>query len=235
MTQPEFKHSILERLDASIQQFEEAINDLPETKTTGDSTMRKNKFILMQTRREIISVREEAVATLTRLNTFGATLDIMGHPDAGVDAAVENVLQWFLLLTLCDRAFISLYDEAQDKFYLHAKHEWNAEELRTEERDISTTVLEEVQQSKEVFSSSNMDMASASYQKGGSWRIPLRTVFGIPLLWNNQLIGIFYGDRKITSGALAQDMIPLVKLYAAQAAIAIHNAQLFAQFSQVDE
>lgn len=76
-----------------------------------------------------------------------------------------------------------------------------------------------------------MDMADDSYQKSGSWRVPLRTVLGIPILWNDDLVGIFYGDKKITSGAVSQDMNPLFKLYGAQAAIAIRNAQRFAELS----
>lgn len=229
MTQPDFdfKHTILARLDATIEQYEDTIKTL--TNTLPNASMRKSKGILMQLRREILNVREEAVTTLSRLNTFGATLETMAHPDAGVDVVLADVLKWFLLLTECERAFISLYDADEQEFILSINHGWMDAELRPMEHTISETMLQEVKQSKDIFSSSNADMASDSYQKSGSWRMPLRIVMGIPLLWNNELIGVFYGDRKITSGVLAQDMMPLLKLYAAQAAIAIRNAQLFAK------
>ena len=233
MTQLDFmlKHSILARLDAAIEQFEDAMKDINIANNKTDSQMRKSQFVLMQTRREILNVREEAVATLTRLNTFGATLEIMARPEVGVEAIIKDVLTWFLLLTECDRSFVALYDETKKIFLTQASRDWIGNDLRPEEESISSAVLAEVQKRQDIFSSSNMDMASSSYQKGGSWRIPLRVVIGIPLIWNDQLIGAFYGDRKVTSGALSQDMLPLLKLYAAQAAIAIRNAQLFAKFS----
>ena len=231
MNQPDFafKHTILERLDAAIEQYEDTMKTL--TNTLPDASMRKSKSILMQMRREILNVREEAVATLTRLNMFGATLETMARPEAGLDAVLADVLRWFLLLTECERTFISLYDADEKEFVLSVDHGWMSDELRPMEHTISETVLKKVKQSQDLFSSSNVDMASDSYQKSGSWRVPIRMVIGIPLNWNNELIGIFYGDRKITSGALAQDMIPLLKLYAAQAAVAIRNAQLVAKLS----
>jgi len=228
MNQPNspFTHTILNRLDATIARFEGMMKLL--TDTLPDASTRKSKGILIQLRSEILGVREEAVATLTRLNTFGATLETMAHPEAGVDAALADVLKWFLLLTECERMFISLYDADEKAFVMSINEGWMDMELRPMEHTISETVLKEVQKSKDIFSSSNVDMASDSYQKSGSWRIPLRIVIGIPLICNDKLIGIFYGDRKITSGVLSRDMLPLLKLYAAQAAIAIHNAQLFA-------
>lgn len=232
MTQPDFAftHTILARLDATIEQYEDTMKDV--TNTLPNASARKSKAIQMLLRREILNVREEAVATLTRLNTFGATLETMAHPEAGVDVVLADVLKWFLLLTECERAFISLYDADEEEFVLSVDQGWMDAELRPMEHTISETVLKEVTQSTDIFSSSNVEMASDSYQKSGSWRMPLRIVMGIPLIWNNQLIGIFYGDRKITSGVLARDMMPLLKLFAAQAAIAIRNAQLFATLSQ---
>lgn len=229
MTQPDFKHSILERLDATIEQFEDALGELADDMQ--DTKMRKGKFIMLQLRKELSNIREEAVATLTRLNTFGATLETMAHPESGVHQVLGDVFKWFLLLTECERAFLSLYDENEDSFIMTVDHDWIGADIRPMEHGISEAVLKEVRKSRDLISSSNVDMASASYHKSGSWRIPLRTVIGIPLLWEDQLIGVFYGDKKITSGVVSRDMLPLFKLYAAQAAIAIHNAQLFANLS----
>ena len=235
MNQPNsaFTHAVLDRLDAVIEQYEDTMKLLSDT--LPDASTRKSKGVLIRLRHEIVSVRQEAVATLTRLNTFGATLETMAHPEAGVDSALADVLKWFLLLTECERMFISLYDADEQAFIMSVNEKWIDAELRPMEHTISETVLQEVEKSKDIFSSSNVDMASDSYQKSGSWRMPLRSVIGIPLLWNNQLIGIFYGDRKITSGMLSRDMLPLLKLYAAQAAIAIRNAQLFATLTQEKE
>lgn len=224
---PTFQHTILARLDAAIEQFEVTLKAAEDTKQP-DTQSRRNQYVLLQTRQEILNVREAAVDTLTRLNTFGATLDIMAEPEVGVKKVVNDVLNWFVLLTVCDRALISLYSEGKKIFEVAASVGWLDGELRPEEQTISEAVIKNARQTREIFSSSNMDMASEQYQKSGSWRIPLRTVFGVPLLWNDKLIGVFYGDRKISSGTVSQDMMPLVKLYAAQAAIAIRNAQLFA-------
>lgn len=228
MQQPNsvFTHTILARLDATIQQYEDTMKQL--TDALPDATTRKSKRVLTLLQREISNVREEAVSTLTRLNTFGATLETMAHPEAGVDIVLDDVLKWFLLLTECQRMFISLYDADEQEFVMNVNDGWADAELRPIEQTISDKVLVEVKKSNDIFLSSNVDLASDSYQKSGSWRMPLRSVIGIPLLWNNQLIGIFYGDRKITSGMLSRDMLPLLKLYAAQAAIAIRNAKLFA-------
>jgi GAF domain-containing protein len=232
MSQPDlsFSHTILERLDATIEQYENTMKEL--TDTLPNATTRKSKSILVQLRREVLSVREEAISTLTRLNTFGATLQTMAHPEAGVQVVLDDVLKWFLLLTECERTFISLYDPHEKEFVMSVDIGWMDADLRPMEHGISEVVLKEVKQSRDIFSSSNVDMASDSYQKSGSWQIPLRSVFGVPLLWEDELIGIFYGDRKITSGVLSRDMFPLLKLYAAQAAIAIHNAQLFATLKE---
>ena len=228
-TNSTFKHAVLARLDATIERLESTTNAL--TDALSDADMRKSKSLLLQTHEEILNIRAEAVATLTRLNTFGATLEIMGHPEAGVDMALSDVLKWFLLLTECERAFISLYDAEEEEFILKIDQDWLDVELRPVELTISEKVMSEVRQSKDIFSSSNADLATDSYQKSGSWRFPIRTVIGIPLIWEDDLIGIFYGDKKITSGVMPRDMLPLFKLYAAQATIAIRNAQLFAKLS----
>lgn len=234
MSQLDFmlKHSVLARLDATIEHFDDVVGKLNATENKADSQMRRNQFLLLQTRQEILNVREAAVATLTRLNTFGATLEIMAQPEIGVDRVVEDVMKWYILLTECDRAFLMLRDEKNNGYLTSIVHEWVEAELRAEERTVSEAVLDKVRKTRDIFSSSNMDMASTQYQKSGSWRIPLRTVIGIPMVVNEQIIGIFYGDRKITSGTLSQDMLPLFKLYAAQAAIAIHNSQLFAKLTE---
>ena len=95
MTQPDFdfKHTILARLDATIEQYEDTMKTM--TNTLPNANMRKSKGILMQLRREILNVREEAVTTLKQLNTFGATLETMAHPEAGVTVVVADVLKWF--------------------------------------------------------------------------------------------------------------------------------------------
>ena len=116
MSQLDFmlKHSVLARLDATIEQFDDVFGQIDSKDNKADSQMRRNQFMLMQTRREILNVREAAVATLTRLNTFGATLEIMAQPEVGVDQVVEDIMKWFILLTECDRAFMSLHDEKHD-------------------------------------------------------------------------------------------------------------------------
>lgn len=231
MTQPDFKHSIFAQLDATIERFEETLKDLTG-ELTDSTTTRRSKHILTQLRREVLDVRDAASSTLTRLNTFGATLDIMAAPEDGVDAVMTEVMRWFFLLTQCERGFISLYDKDEEAFVLSVSENWMDVEIRPMEHTITETILSEVQKSNDIFTSSNMEMASSSYQKSGSWRMPLRTVIGIPLIRRGELIGVFYGDKKITSGVVSQDMMPLFKLYGAQAAIAIRNAQVFATLSQ---
>jgi|GEM_PF-1895083 len=232
MTQPDYKHSIFARLDATIDQFEDTMKEVRNNESsTSDSTMRKANFILLQLRKEIYDVREEAQSTLTRLNTFGATLEIMANPEVEVDTLMVDITRWFMLLTQCERGLLSLYNKDKDVFQLAYDENWSDAELRPMEHTISEMVIKQVKKSKDILTSSNMDMADDSYQKSGSWRVPLRTVLGIPILWNDDLVGIFYGDKKITSGAVSQDMNPLFKLYGAQAAIAIRNAQRFAELS----
>lgn len=230
MTQPHFQHSILARLDASIEQLETSLGDFKDT-AKDTSEMRRANFILLQVRREIYNVRDAARSTLTQLNTFGATLDVMSKPESGVDAIIADVMGWFMLLSQCERGLIAFYSSDTNEFEIQATEKWDEEEVRPMEQNISELVLKEVKKSNDVLTSSNMDMASSSYQKSGSWRVPLRTVLGIPIIWHEDFVGVFYGDKKITSGAVSQDMNPLFKLYGAQAAIAIRNAQRFADLS----
>lgn len=229
MTKPDFRHSILARLDATIKQFEDNLQEFKD-KPTDSSEMRRSNFILLQIRREILNVREAAQDTLTQLNTFGATLEVMSKPEDGVDAVIGEVMRWFMLLSQCERGILALYDKDADSFEIKINENWH--EVRPMEEAVSEHVMKAVKKSPNVLSSSNVDLASASYQKSGSWRVPLRTVLGIPLVWGEDFVGVFYGDKKITSGVVSQDMNPLFKLYGAQVAIAIRNAQRFAELTQ---
>ncbi len=231
MTQSEFQHSILARLDASIAQLETSLGEFKES-SKETSEVRRANFILLQIRREIYTVREAAQETLTQLNTFGATLEIMSKPEAGIDDVMQDVMRWFMLLSQCERGLIVFHDNDTDTITPQIHDNWTDDNVRPMERNVSDLVIKAVIESKDVITSSNMDMASKSYQKSGSWRVPLRTVLGIPILWGDDLVGVFYGDKKITSGGVSQDMHPLFKLYGAQAAIAIRNAQHVAKLSQ---
>lgn len=225
-----YTHSILERLDASIQQLKTTTEALESIDP--NPNIRKARGILTQTSKDIQTIRDEAQNTLTRLNTFGATLETLANPDSGIEVAVGDVFRWFLLLTECERAYISLYDKETDAFVIQVEQAWHESEIQPIDEVVSDNLIKKVIEIRDMFTSSNMDMASDSYHKSGSWRIPLRTVFGIPLMVGDELIGIFYGDKKITSGIVQRDMMPLFKLYAAEAAIAVRNAVLFAEIKQ---
>jgi PAS domain S-box-containing protein len=66
---------------------------------------------------------------------------------------------------------------------------------------------------------------------GGS---PTRTYLGIPLLWGEQMIGVF-SVQSYQVDAYTADQIQLVETIARQAAVAITNARLFTEMQQAKE
>jgi len=222
-----YNHSLFEKLDAAIEQLNSTSQELNAVEP--DASIRKAQSIITQMTQDIESIRHEATTTLKRLSMFGATLETLARPEQGIDAVTADVFRWCLLLTEAERAFLSLYNAEEDALILKEEFAWMETELRPIEQIVSENTVAKVMETRDVITTGNIEMASDSYTKSGSWRIPLRTVIGIPFIFDGEIIGVFYGDKKIVSGMIQRDMLALFKLYAAQAAIAIRNARLFAE------
>lgn len=222
-----YNHSLLEKLDVAVEQLNTTSDDLNAIKS--DTSARKLLSIISQVSQDVEAIRHEANNALKRLSTFSATLEILSHPELGIDAVTADVFRWCLLLTEPDRAFLSLYNVEEDAMILKEEFGWMDLEIRPIEQIVAENTVAKVLATRDVITTGNIEMASDSYTKSGSWRIPLRTVIGIPFIFEDEIIGVFYGDKKIVSGMIPLDLQALFKLYAAQASIAMRNARLFSQ------
>jgi PAS domain S-box-containing protein len=59
-----------------------------------------------------------------------------------------------------------------------------------------------------------------------------QSILGVPLVYQDKLVGILYLENNLTPGAFTPDRVQVLQLLSAQAAIAIQNARLYEEAQQ---
>jgi Nif-specific regulatory protein len=98
--------------------------------------------------------------------------------------------------------------------------EWDREEL-----EISKTVVGEVATTLEpIFSSNVMEMKDVAVSES-IHLLKIHTVVCLPLEFEGELVGVIYADSKFVSDKFLDSDVRVMRAFAAQAAIAVNNAQ----------
>ncbi|MFH1700419.1 MAG: ATP-binding protein [Candidatus Zixiibacteriota bacterium] len=181
-------------------------------------------------------ISEEADTHKIRLDDLKAILEI----SVGINSALilEDVLQVVMEkaveLLSAERGFIMLLDRDGTLQYKTA-HNIRHEETQDDTFKISFSIANKVVQSgNAIYTSDALEDERYSSQKS-IVELHLRSIMCVPLKLKNKVIGVVYLDNSSQAKLFLKSDLYLFELFSQQAAIAIHNAQLYGHLSRMKQ
>ena len=181
-------------------------------------------------------ITEEADSSIVRLDDLKAVLEISVAINSSfvLEEILQVVMQKAVELLSAERGFIMLLDSA-GKLQFKSAHNIRKEDTSDEYFKISNSIADRVAQSgKPVYASDAQEDERYSSQKSVV-ELHLRSIMCVPLKIKNNVIGVIYLDNSSQAKLFLKSDLYLFELFAQQAAIAIHNAQLYRKLSRLKQ
>lgn len=164
--------------------------------------------------------RFEALFNISR--SIGSSLDLQ--------TVLTQVMDAIIQLTGAERGFLMLRDHPDEAPLVKAARNLDQQTLSSDQFHYSRTVVNHVLTTGESILTTN---ASEDPRFAGQSSIVIQRIHSImatPLLVAGQVSGVIYVDNSLLTGQLfEEDDIRAMSAFAAQAAVAITNAQVFRQ------
>ena len=169
-----------------------------------------------------------------RLDDLKAVLEISLAINSTL--VLDEILQVVMLkaveLLSAERGFVMLLD-AEGSLQFKTAHNIRQEEITEESFKISTSIANRVAQTgKSVYTSDAQEDERYAHQQS-IVELNLRSIMCVPLKIKSRVIGIIYLDNSSQAKLFLKSDMYLFELFAQQAAMAIHNAQLYSHLSRL--
>lgn len=167
---------------------------------------------------------------LTRLEDLKSILEISIAINASfiLDDMLQVVMEKAVELLGAERGFIMLLDK-QDNLRFQTAHNIKKEDTSRENFKISHSIANRVvQDGKSIYTSDARDDERYASQQSVV-ELNLRSIMCVPLKIKSSIIGVIYLDNSSRAKLFLKSDLVLFELLAQQAAIAIHNAQLYSR------
>jgi PAS domain S-box-containing protein len=143
---------------------------------------------------------------------------------------LEEVLQVVMLKVVelldAERGFIMLLDK-NGALQFKSAHNIRREETTAESFKISNSIANKVAQSGKSIYTSDAQEDERYAKQQSVVELNLRSIMCVPLKITNQIIGVIYLDNSTKAKLFLKSDLYLFELFAQQAAMAIHKAQLY--------
>lgn len=173
-------------------------------------------------------------AGTVRLDDLKAVLEISLAINSSL--VVDEILQVVMLkaveLLSAERGFVMLLDR-EGKLQFKTAHNIRQEEITAESFKISDSIANRVAETgKSVYTSDAQEDERYANQKSVV-ELNLRSIMCVPLKIKSHVIGVIYLDNSSQAKLFLKSDMYLFELFAQQAAMAIHNAQLYDNLSRL--
>ena len=156
-------------------------------------------------------------------HTLGTTLNL--------DEVLTQAMDAVISLSRAERGFLMLLD--QDTFDLRLRAARNFEQETLQRRDaVSRTVIDTVMKGGSAIITTDAQTDPRFATQNSVIIHSLRSIMCAPLRARGQIIGVIYVDNRVQTGIFTNEDLDLLSAFAAQAAIAIENARLYARTDQ---
>lgn len=149
-----------------------------------------------------------------------ASVDLQTVLDSVMDAVIE--------LTKAERGYLVIIDESGRQTVKTARNR-DRDSIQSMEYAYSTTVVGEVLSSGKGILTSNAQTDDRFSKQRSVVMFRLTSIMAAPLYIRGKVAGVLYVDNRLFAGRFTPQKLELLEAFATQAAIAIHNAQLFGQ------
>ena len=189
---------------------------------------------------DVISVNprisEETDERIVRLDDLKAVLEISVAINSSfvLEEILHVVMEKAVELLSAERGFMMLLD-SRGQLQFTSAHNLRTEETPEEYFKISNSIANRVAQTgKSVYTSdAQEDERYASQQS--VVELHLRSIMCVPLKIKSAVIGVIYLDNSSQAKLFLKSDLYLFELFAQQAAIAIHNAQLYRNLDRLKQ
>lgn len=152
----------------------------------------------------------------------------------GRKRVLEEVMDSLIRLTRAERGFLILRDPVDGKLKPETSRGIDHINLDEEAFKVSGTIVRKVAETGIPIVTTN---AQADPRFGGQESIVafnLRSILCAPLKLKEKVIGVLYVDNRVRIGMFRDNDLDLITAFADQAAVAIHNADLFESLKQTN-
>lgn len=163
-----------------------------------------------------------------RQSQLGALMGV-GHAinsSLGLERVLEQVMDTLIALMRAERGFLMLREPSGE---LSVRMARGITQFKVDEEilKVSNSIMRKVAASGESILTTNAQQ-DPRFEKQVSVAVyQLRSILCAPLKLKNDLIGVIYVDNRAHAGIFSESDLGLINAFADQAAVAIHNAQLF--------
>ncbi len=174
--------------------------------------------------------------SIVRLDDIRAVLEISLAINSSLvlEEILQVVMQKAVELLSAERGFIMLLD-TQGQLQFKSAHNIRKEETSDAYFKISNSIANRVAQTgKSVYTSDAQEDERYAKQQSVV-ELHLRSIMCVPLKIKSTVIGIVYLDNSSQAKLFLKSDLILFELFAQQAAIAIHNAQLYSRLSRLKQ
>jgi PAS domain S-box-containing protein len=143
-----------------------------------------------------------------------------------VDYVLRIVMDTIIRLTGAERGFLMLRDD-DGELSIRIARNWEQESIKASDFEISRTVVHRVINEGTPIVTTNAQEDPRFDTQESVISYSLRSILCVPLIVKEKYTGVIYADNRIRTGLFTNSDRDLLAAFANQAAVAIHNAQLF--------
>ena len=183
---------------------------------------------------------EEVQARTRELARSVEELKSLGEVSQTVNSTLElakvlpAILEHACAMSYAAGGTIYVFDKASGEFQLAAGHNMSEEHtamVRAQPMRLGSVVVGECAERREAVQIADLRTAPPSPMLDVLLRAGVRAVLAVPLMHQGEVIGALV-VRRNHPGAFSPEIIRLLEAFAAQSAIAVHNARLFEEVEQ---
>jgi phosphoserine phosphatase RsbU/P len=168
--------------------------------------------------RDGVMSREAQIALFEVSKAITSSLDLQTVLNQVMDAVID--------LTKAERGYLVLLDE-HTKLGVQVARNIDQDTIRSMEFAFSSSVIGEVIRSERSVLTSNAQTDERFSLQRSVTMFRLTSIMAAPLRIRGKVIGVLYVDNRVFAGQFSPQKLAALEAFAGQAAIAIHNAQLF--------
>lgn len=206
---------------------------------TIDDLSTKFQAMVIQDRSQIVERLQNISQTITQVQTEvadheGERQDLLALTNIGqvvnssleVEYVLRIVMDTIIRLTGAERGFLMLRDE-DGELSIRIARNWEQESIKASDFAISRTVVNRVINEGIPIVTTNAQEDPRFDTQESVISYSLRSILCVPLIVKEKYTGVIYADNRIRTGLFTNSDRDLLAAFANQAAVAIHNAQLF--------
>lgn len=145
-----------------------------------------------------------------------------------LQTVLDNIIDSVIELTKAERGYVVMLDESLEQTVKVARNR-DRDSIQSMEFAYSSTVVTEVLKTGKSVLTSNAQTDDRFSRRRSVIMFRLTSIMAAPLVIRGKTVGVVYVDNRAFAGQFTPHKLELLEAFAGQAAIAIHNAQLYGQ------